>query len=56
VSQILVQIILSGKAVEIDQIEDAEFDVKGQARKVLDAGGEFLTCGACLKLRISDAT
>jgi len=51
-----VQIFLSGKGVEIDQIEDARFDVKGQARKVLDAGGDFLACGACLKLRNSDGT
>lgn len=49
----LVRIFLSGKGVEIDQIEDADFDVKGHAQKVLDAGGEFLACGACLKLRNS---
>jgi len=48
-----VRIFLSGKGVEIDQIEDPKFDVKGQAQKILDAGGEFLACGACLKLRNS---
>ncbi len=48
-----VRIFLSGKGVEIDQIEDPTFDVTGQAQKVLDAGGEFLACGACLKLRNS---
>ncbi len=48
-----VRIFLSGKGVEIDQIEDEKFDVKAQAQKVLDAGGEFLACGACLKLRNS---
>ena len=46
-----VRIFLSGKGVEFDQIDSPKFDVKGQARKVLDAGGEFLACGACLKLR-----
>lgn len=46
-----VRIFLSGSGVEIDQIEDPRFDVKSQARKVLDAGGEFLACGTCLKLR-----
>jgi len=51
-----VRIFLSGKGVEIDQIEDPKFDVKGHARKVLDAGGEFLACGACLKLRDSDGS
>ena len=48
-----VRIFLSGRGVEIDQIEDAKFDVRTQAQKVLDAGGKFLACGACLKLRNS---
>ena len=48
-----VRIFLSGKGVEIDQLEDPTFDVKSQAQEVLDAGGQFLACGACLKLRNS---
>lgn len=48
-----VRIFLSGKGVEIDQIKDPKFDVKTQAKKVLDAGGQFFACGACLKLRNS---
>ncbi|MBN1804979.1 MAG: DsrE family protein [Sedimentisphaerales bacterium] len=48
-----VRIFLSGKGVDIDKIEDPQFDVKGQSQKVLDAGGEFLACGVCLKLRNS---
>jgi uncharacterized protein involved in oxidation of intracellular sulfur len=48
-----VRIFLSGRGVEIDKIVDAKFDVKGQAQKVLDAGGCFFACGACLKLRDS---
>ena len=48
-----VRIFLSGKGVDIDKIEDPQFDVKEQAQKVLDAAGEFLACGACLKLRNS---
>jgi uncharacterized protein involved in oxidation of intracellular sulfur len=51
-----VRIFLSGKGVEIDQIEDSTFDVKGQAQKVLEAGGRFLACGACLKLRDSEGS
>jgi sulfur relay (sulfurtransferase) complex TusBCD TusD component (DsrE family) len=51
-----VRIFLSGKGVEIDKIEDPSFDVKAQAQKVLDAGGEFLACGACLKLRNSEGS
>jgi hypothetical protein len=45
-----VRIFLSGKRVDIDKIDDPQFNVKGQAQKVLDAGGEFLACGVCLKL------
>ncbi len=51
-----VRIFLSGKGVEIDCIEDAAFDVKGQAQKVVDAGGQFLACGTCLKLRNSEGS
>lgn len=51
-----VRIFLSGKGVDIDKIEDPQFDVKGQAQNVLNAGGEFLACGACLKLRHSEGS
>ena len=51
-----VRIFLSGKGVEIDRVEDLRFDVKGQAQKVLEAGGQFLACGACLKLRDSEGS
>jgi uncharacterized protein involved in oxidation of intracellular sulfur len=50
------RIFLSGKGVDIDKIDDPKFDVKGQAHKVLNAGGQFLACGACLKLRESDGS
>lgn len=51
-----VRIFLSGRGVEIDQIEDEAFDVKDAAQKVLDAGGEFHACGTCLKLRNSEGS
>ena len=51
-----VRIFLSGRGVEIDGIEDPKFDVKGQAQKVLDAGGRFLACGTCLKLRNAEGS
>lgn len=51
-----VRIFLSGKGVEIDRIEHPTFDVKGQARRFLDAGGQFLACGTCLKLRNSEGS
>lgn len=48
-----VKIFLSGKGVEIGQIEDAKFNVKDQAQQVLNSGGQFFACGTCLKLRNS---
>jgi len=51
-----VRVFLSGRGVEIDQIEAPKFDVKAQAQKVMDAGGQFYACGACLKLRKSEAS
>jgi uncharacterized protein involved in oxidation of intracellular sulfur len=51
-----VKIFLSGKGVEIDRIEHAKFDVRGHALKVLEAGGHFLACGACLKIRDSEGS
>jgi len=48
-----VRIFLSGLGVEIDRIEDGRFNVKEQAETVLQAGGKFLACGTCLKLRDS---
>src|SRR3972149_3796213 len=51
-----VRIFLSGKGVDIDTIQDSKFDVKAQAQKVLDAGGQFLACGSCLKLRNSEGS
>ena len=50
------KIFLSGRGVEIDRIADAKFDVKKLAREVLDAGGKFLACGTCLKLRESEGS
>jgi len=51
-----VRVFLSGRGVEIDKIEDPKFDVKGQAEKVLNAGGVFLACGTCLKIRNSEGS
>lgn len=48
-----VKIFLMGKGVELDQIDDARFNVREQAKSVLDAGGQFLACGTCLNLRDS---
>jgi len=51
-----VRIFLSGRGVEIDQIDDTKFDVKKLSREILDAGGEFLACGTCLKLRNAEGS
>jgi uncharacterized protein involved in oxidation of intracellular sulfur len=51
-----VRLFLSGRGVEIDRLEDPRFDVKEQARQILAAGGEFLACGTCLKLRDSEGS
>jgi len=47
-----VRIFLSGRGVEIDQIDNGKFDVKAQAQKVLDAGAQFFACGACLRSEV----
>jgi sulfur relay (sulfurtransferase) complex TusBCD TusD component (DsrE family) len=49
-------VFLLGRGVELDQIEDAHFDVLAQARTLIDAGGEILACGTCLKLRSSQGS
>jgi uncharacterized protein involved in oxidation of intracellular sulfur len=46
-----VKVFLVGKGVELDKINDSKFKVQEEARAVLDAGGQFLACGTCLKLR-----
>ena len=46
-----VKIFLSGRGVDIERIADTTFDVRGLAREVLAAGGQFLACGTCLELR-----
>jgi len=48
-----VKIFLIGKGVELDKISDAKFNLQEQSRTVLEAGGQFLACGTCLKLRES---
>lgn len=51
-----VKIFLVGKGVELDQVKAAKFDVQGQAKAVLESGGQFLACGTCLKLRESEGS
>ncbi len=51
-----VKIFLIGKGVELDKISDLKFNVREQAQAVLEAGGQFLACGTCLKLRASEGS
>lgn len=49
-------VFLLGKGVELDQIEDEKFNVRQQAESLLQAGGNILACGTCLKLRQSQGS
>jgi len=40
----------------MDRINDAKFNVREQAQAILEAGGQFLACGTCLKLRKSEGS
>lgn len=51
-----VRIFLSGQGVEIDRIDEGRFNIKEQVAAVLQAGGQFLACGTCLKLRESQGS
>jgi uncharacterized protein involved in oxidation of intracellular sulfur len=51
-----VQVFLLGQGVELDQIEDAKFNVRQQAESLLQGGGTIQACGACLKLRQSEGS
>lgn len=51
-----VKIFLLGKGVEVEQLDTAQFRVNDQLKAFVEAGGEVLACGTCLKLRGSKAT
>ena len=46
-----VRVFLLAKGVESERLEDPRFDAAGEMRGFLDAGGEILACGTCLKIR-----
>lgn len=46
-----VKVFLMGEAVECDGLMDDKYNVDEQLRKFVDAGGEILACGTCLKSR-----
>lgn len=51
-----VKVFLLAEGVELDEINSPKFDVRGQAEAFLQAGGQILACGTCLKLRNSQGS
>jgi uncharacterized protein involved in oxidation of intracellular sulfur len=51
-----VNLFLIGKGVDIEHAADERFDVRGQAEKLLSAGGIIQACGTCLKIRNSNGS
>lgn len=46
-----VTVFLLGSGVELEQIQSDQFKVQDMLKQYLDAGGEVLACGTCLKSR-----
>lgn len=46
-----VKVFLMGEAVECEELTHEKFDVAGQLKTFIEAGGEILACGTCLKSR-----
>lgn len=46
-----VQLFLLGKGVEAEGLDTAQFKISEQMTQFVEAGGEILACGTCLKLR-----
>jgi len=51
-----VKVFLLAEGVELDEINSPKFDVRGQVERFLQAGGQILACGTCLKLRNSEGS
>jgi sulfur relay (sulfurtransferase) complex TusBCD TusD component (DsrE family) len=46
-----VKFFLMGEAVEVESIENEQYDVPAEMKKLAEQGGELLACGTCLKSR-----
>jgi uncharacterized protein involved in oxidation of intracellular sulfur len=51
-----VKVFLMGEAVECENLTHEKFDVVGQLKAFVEAGGTVLACGTCLKSRQMNAT
>ena len=49
-----VKVFLMGEAVECEGLTHEKYNVDAQLRAFVDAGGELLACGTCLKSRQLD--
>ena len=46
-----VKVFLLAKGVEVESLDSEKFEITDQMRAFLNADGEILACGTCLKLR-----
>src|SRR3990167_1359562 len=51
-----VSVFLLGMGVEAESLISDKFNVVGQMRSFLEAGGSILACGTCLKIRQSEVS
>ena len=51
-----VQLFLLGKGVEAEGMDTAQFNITELMAKFVEADGEILACGTCLKLRQSEGS
>lgn len=47
----VVKVFLMGEAVECENVTHEKYDVAGQLKAFVEAGGILLACGTCLKSR-----
>lgn len=50
------KVFLLGKGVECESLASDAFNVQDEMQKFVDASGEILACGTCLKIRHSNGT
>jgi len=50
------KVFLLGRGVEVEDIQDPKFDVRGMMSEFVDKGGIILACGTCLKIRKKGGT
>ena len=51
-----VRVFLLAKGVECEQLDTDQFMVTEQMKALVNAGGEILACGTCLKIRQEQAS